>query len=612
MIKVAFFWTDPARIINVTRGITSSIGRLSLLLSLLLNTPTMLESTPAQAQEVLSQLQISLEEQGEGLDVKLVMPAGIHINREAPATLSGAGNPVGLLADAPTFRLKRKPNAQTRLVAKLFFCDDAKTWCKPAQLAFVYQPGVLKPAVQREGAVATSTATPATSSASSAGENSTHAASGLKALHYPGAIQDDPVAAFSQAQRENKLVLIDFYGVWCPPCQLLSSQGFTDARVKALLDKMVVLQLDADKDASWSLKSRYGITGYPTTLVANANGDELGRYLGFEDADAFSSWLSRTVQSGKPLKYWASKRNAGDRSPETLIGLARALVAINLEEEATPLFREALPKLQGDDLLQAQLVVLGDAASHGDAKESLALAQALSSRTPMVAGILYGLYGAVDALQDQKDKAEAVKAASEVASLTRKAAQQLIGGTPSKELHAQAYEVLGMLAKTQGDMAGAKAAFNQGADALLAVEKTLKGQGSVRFDGFRGQAHSLLYLLDEAGRDAEAETYFQALAAAYPEEFTWSFTYAAFLESRNKLPQAKLAAEKALKLSYGDNKLRVVGRLARIQKVLGEKDQARTLLKNTIESTPLPADPTVRTHRYVQQLQQALKELESA
>lgn len=605
MIKMAFLWNDPARIINVTRGITSSIGRLSLLLSLLLSTPTILESTPAQAQEVLSQLHISLDEQGEGLDVKLVMPAGIHINREAPATLSGAGNPVGLLADAPAFRLKRKPNPQTRLVAKVFFCDDAKTWCKPAQLAFVYQPGVLQPTVQREGAVATSAATP------SAGESSAHAASGLKALHYPGAIQDDPVAAFSQAQRENKLVLIDFYGVWCPPCQLLSSQGFTDARVKTLLDKMVVLQLDADKDASWSLKSRYGITGYPTTLVANSNGDELGRYLGFEDADAFSSWLSRTVQSGKPLKYWASKRNSGDRSPETLIGLARALVAINLEEEAVPLFREALPKLQGDDLLQAQLVVLGDAASHGDAKETLALAQALSSRTPMVAGILYGLYGAVDALQDQKDKAEAVKAASEVAALARKAAQNMIGGTPSKELHAQAYEVLGMLAKTQGDAAGAKAAFNQGADALLAVEKTLKGQGSARFDGFRGQAHSLLYLLDQAGRDAEAESYFQALAAAYPEEFTWSFTYAAFLESRNKLPQAKLAAEKALKLSYGDNKLRVVGRLARIQKALGEKDQARTLLKNTIESTPLPADPTVRTHRYVQQLQQALKELES-
>lgn len=593
----------------MTQGITSSIGRLSLLLSLLWSTPTVLEPSQAEAQEVLSQLQVKLEERSEGLDVSLVIPPGIHINREAPATLTGAGNPVGLLADAPTFRLKPKPAAQTRLVARVFFCDDAKTWCKPAQLAFVYQPGVTQPSLQAEG---NSTQAGGGSGGKAVPPEQAKAEAGLKALHVPGAFQDDPVAAFSKAQRENKLVLIDFYGVWCPPCQLLSSQGFTDARVKALLEKLVVLQLDADKDASWSLKSRYGVTGYPTTLVANANGDELGRYLGFEDADAFAGWLTRTVQAGKPLKYWTSKRNAGDRSPETLLGLARALVAINLEEEAVPLFREALPKLQGEELLQAQQVVLGDAASKAQVSEALSLAQALSRHTPMSTGILYSLYGAYDALKDQTNNPEAQKAAEQVATLTKTAAQALIKATPSRELQAQGYELLGTLAKAQGDKAAAQLAFSQGADALVAVEKGLKGQGSARFDAFRGQAHSLLYLLDQAGRDAEAETYFQALAAAYPEEFTWSFTYAAFLESRNKLPQAKRAAENALKLSYGDNRLRVVGRLARIQKALGEKEQAKALLKSTLETTPLPDDPTVRTHRYVQQLQQALRELESA
>jgi thiol-disulfide isomerase/thioredoxin len=98
--------------------------------------------------------------------------------------------------------------------------------------------------------------------------------------------------ALSQAQSENKLVLLDFTGSdWCPWCikfdhDVLSTEPFASyANAKLVLVKVDFLrhtpQSDDVKQANAALAKQFGVNGYPTYVLLNADGKELGRQVGY-------------------------------------------------------------------------------------------------------------------------------------------------------------------------------------------------------------------------------------------------------------------------------------------------------------------------------------------
>lgn len=545
-----------------------------------------------------------------GVEIQVQTARGIHVNLEAPGTLTSGTGAVSFKAGTATWFLTAVPAEGTAFSARVFLCDDAKTWCKPIQAAFSWQKGQLVASLDSASSAALSVpAVPSAAPVASPAAPTSAEPAAVHAVHYPGAIQQDAEKAFQQARTEGKLVFIDFYGIWCPPCQMLMSEGMLSPEGRALLDKMVVLQLDADSQASWALKSRYQVTGYPTILVTNAAGVELGRMLGFSDREGFVSWLARTSGTGKPMSEWIARRNSGDRGPETLLGLARALSAMGLDEETVPLYQEALPALKGEELVEARSAVLLGLARRGNPLEAEAQAVALSKLTPVPASVPMTLGQAADLLKDNKGKG-AAKASERVVALAIQTARAVANdATRSAQARSDGELALGLSLRFNKDEAGAKAAFSRGADLLLGLEKGLTGTGAARYDGFRGQAHALLDLLEEAGRDAEADVWYLAFTAAYPQEFSYHYTYCTYLVKMNRLIDARREAEAALKYSYGDNRLRAVLKLSKVMVAQGDKAGATALLKDAIASTPLPDDPTVRTHRYLNQLKQTLKEL---
>ncbi len=57
------------------------------------------------------------------------------------------------------------------------------------------------------------------------------------------------------------LVLVDFYAVWCGPCQMLAPH------VEALADEFPTLKVcRVDVDAAGALAARYGISSIPTLI----------------------------------------------------------------------------------------------------------------------------------------------------------------------------------------------------------------------------------------------------------------------------------------------------------------------------------------------------------
>jgi thiol:disulfide interchange protein len=96
----------------------------------------------------------------------------------------------------------------------------------------------------------------------------------------------------SRAQSENKLVLLDFTGSdWCPWCikfdhDILSTDQFASyANAKLVLLKVDFLrhapQSDDLKRANAALAKQFGVHGYPTYVLLNTDGKELGRQAGY-------------------------------------------------------------------------------------------------------------------------------------------------------------------------------------------------------------------------------------------------------------------------------------------------------------------------------------------
>ena len=86
--------------------------------------------------------------------------------------------------------------------------------------------------------------------------------------------------ALKQAQKQDKLIFIDFYTEWCGPCKLLAKGPFMDTLVGDFYNKhFISLKLDAEKEGIQPAK-KYGVDRYPTLLFVDGEGNVVCRGVG--------------------------------------------------------------------------------------------------------------------------------------------------------------------------------------------------------------------------------------------------------------------------------------------------------------------------------------------
>lgn len=101
-------------------------------------------------------------------------------------------------------------------------------------------------------------------------------------------------AALEASAQSGKPILADFTGSdWCGWCVKLKKDVFETSEFKQWArDNVILLELDYPKRSSQpvaikrqnaELKSRYNISGYPTVLLLNSDGEPIGRKLGYMD-----------------------------------------------------------------------------------------------------------------------------------------------------------------------------------------------------------------------------------------------------------------------------------------------------------------------------------------
>ena len=93
-----------------------------------------------------------------------------------------------------------------------------------------------------------------------------------------------------------KPVMLDFYADWCVSCKEMESFTFSDSKVRAELDRMLLLQVDvtANNDDDKALLKRFSLFGPPGIIFFDADGREIKglRVIGYQNAERFLKTLS--------------------------------------------------------------------------------------------------------------------------------------------------------------------------------------------------------------------------------------------------------------------------------------------------------------------------------
>jgi thiol:disulfide interchange protein DsbD len=91
-------------------------------------------------------------------------------------------------------------------------------------------------------------------------------------------------------------VMLDFYADWCVSCKEMEAFTFSDPKVRAELERMLLLQVDvtANSDDDRALLKRFSLFGPPGIIFFDAEGREIKglRVIGYQNAERFLKTLS--------------------------------------------------------------------------------------------------------------------------------------------------------------------------------------------------------------------------------------------------------------------------------------------------------------------------------
>jgi len=96
--------------------------------------------------------------------------------------------------------------------------------------------------------------------------------------------------SFDAALAEGKLMMVDFWAVWCGPCRMLAPM--VDDLAEKYAGKVVVGKVNVDEEQELAI--RYGVMSIPTVIFFK-DGKEIDRKVGVMPPDAFTKVLDANL-----------------------------------------------------------------------------------------------------------------------------------------------------------------------------------------------------------------------------------------------------------------------------------------------------------------------------
>lgn len=104
--------------------------------------------------------------------------------------------------------------------------------------------------------------------------------------------------ASKAAKDSKKWILVDVYTDWCHWCTKLDEDVYSNPKIKAFLNKsFVCMKADAEKGDGVAIKQKYGVEGYPCTLILAPNGKLKGQIDGYVPLKDFPQRIAEVLQA---------------------------------------------------------------------------------------------------------------------------------------------------------------------------------------------------------------------------------------------------------------------------------------------------------------------------
>lgn len=90
------------------------------------------------------------------------------------------------------------------------------------------------------------------------------------------------------AKKEKKIIFLDISASWCGPCKRLKSNTFTNVEVGEFYNaNFINVAVDGEVDEGVTLAQKYQITGYPSLLFIDGDGNVVARTAGYHNPEEF-------------------------------------------------------------------------------------------------------------------------------------------------------------------------------------------------------------------------------------------------------------------------------------------------------------------------------------
>ncbi|MBM4251611.1 MAG: thioredoxin family protein [Deltaproteobacteria bacterium] len=123
-------------------------------------------------------------------------------------------------------------------------------------------------------------------------------------------------AALAEAKAKHKHVLLYWGAVWCPPCNELKSQVFSQEKFATLMRPMIAVALDGDSEEAQAWGEKLRVQGYPTVLLLAPDGQELMRLPTAVNMDEFEAALVNALKHPGGLQAALERGLAGTATPD--------------------------------------------------------------------------------------------------------------------------------------------------------------------------------------------------------------------------------------------------------------------------------------------------------
>jgi thiol:disulfide interchange protein len=104
--------------------------------------------------------------------------------------------------------------------------------------------------------------------------------------------------ALEKARESNKLLVVDFYADWCPPCKQMAATTLQNAQVTDWLAKNAIF-LKANVDHERTLASAHGVRTIPTVAAFAPSGKEMDRFVGFRGPAEFLAFAEAALKASQ-------------------------------------------------------------------------------------------------------------------------------------------------------------------------------------------------------------------------------------------------------------------------------------------------------------------------